>query len=96
MISRDTHEHESPIFRAKNMINISEKSFESTIEDILITGLPAKEETIRKTTKNITNFIPGVCRTPSPHTQFKIISPKHTPHPRPGHRVWIVKVTWPA
>ena len=32
------------------MINISEKSFEQTIEDILIAGLPAKEWAISKTT----------------------------------------------
>jgi hypothetical protein len=32
------------------MINISKKSFEQTIEDIFIAGLPAKEGAISKTT----------------------------------------------
>jgi hypothetical protein len=41
------------------MINISEKSFEQTIEDTLITGLPAKERSISETAPNFTNFIPG-------------------------------------
>jgi hypothetical protein len=31
-------------------MNISEKSFEQTIEDTLITGLPAKEGAISETT----------------------------------------------
>jgi hypothetical protein len=56
------------------MINISEKSFEQTIEDTLIAGLPAKEGSISETTQNITNFIPGICWTPSPHKQFKVTS----------------------
>jgi hypothetical protein len=55
-------------------MNISEKSFEQTIEDTLITGLPAKEGAISETTPNFTNFIPGVCRIPSSHTQFKVTS----------------------
>jgi len=40
-------------------MNISEKSFEQTIEDTLITGLPAKERSISETGLNVTNFIPG-------------------------------------
>jgi len=40
-------------------MNISEKSFEQTIEDTLITGLPAKEGAISETPPNFTNFIPG-------------------------------------
>ena len=40
-------------------MDISEKSFEQTIEDKLITGLPAKEGSISETAPNFTNFIPG-------------------------------------
>lgn len=40
-------------------MNISEKNFEQTIEDTLITGLPAKEGSISETALNVTNFIPG-------------------------------------
>jgi len=52
------------------MINISEKSFEQTIEDTLIAVLPAKEGTISETAPNFTNFIPGSYR-------------NHTTHPEP-------------
>jgi len=40
-------------------MDISEKSFEQTIEDTLIFSLPAKEGSIADSTPNYTNFIPG-------------------------------------
>jgi type I restriction enzyme R subunit len=40
-------------------MDISEKSFEQTIEDTLIFSLPAKEGSIADSTPNFTNFTPG-------------------------------------
>ena len=40
-------------------MDISEKSFEQTIEDTLIAGFPSGEGSISETAPNFTNFIPG-------------------------------------
>jgi len=40
-------------------MEISEKSFEQTIEDTLIAGFPSGEGSISETAPNFINFIPG-------------------------------------
>ena len=77
------------------MINISEKSFEQTIEDILIASLPAKEWAISETTpltppisSQVSAGHPRRTHNSRSHPQTYIqpaarTANKHTKHPRP-------------